>query len=58
MAELVVVVSLVTGQEGLFRAVPFDEARRLCKKQGYRLATPAEQNQYEQAQKHKSDLRE
>ena len=49
---------LVVNREGQFQAVSLHEAQILCQQEGYRLATPAEQNQYEQAQRNKSDLRE
>lgn len=56
MDEVLVVVI----QEGVFRLLPLDVAKMVCEEEphNYRLATPAEQNQYEQEQRSKSDLRE
>jgi hypothetical protein len=51
-------VVLVVSQEGQFRAVSLAVALLLCQQAGFRFATPAEQNQYEQAQRKASDLRE
>ena len=53
MGGMVVVVS----QEGQFKAVSLGVLTVLLT-QGYRLATPAELNQYVQEQRKKSDLRE
>jgi hypothetical protein len=53
-----VVLVVVVSREGQFRAVSLAVALLLCQQAGFRFATPAEQNSYEQAQKHKSDLRE
>ena len=48
---------MVVSQEGLFQAVPLDVLTVLLT-QGYRLATPADLNQFVQEQRKKSDLRE
>ncbi len=53
-------VIIVVIQEGVFRALPPGVAALVCETEpyNYRLATPAECNQYEQEQRTKSDLRE
>ncbi len=48
---------MVVSQEGQFKAVSLGVLTVLLT-QGYRLATPAELNQYVQEQRKKSDLRE
>ena len=48
---------MVVSQEGQFKAVSLDVLTVLLT-QGYRLATPADLNQYVQEQRAKSDLRE
>ena len=57
MGDSVEVMVVVVSQEGLLKAVPFDEMRTLLE-QGYRIATPAQCDQFYQEQRAKSDLRE
>jgi hypothetical protein len=56
----VVDVLIVVIQEGVFRSLPPEVASMVCETEphNYRLATPAECDQYEQAKRKAQDVRE